>query len=60
MQPDGRLRVCLASEQGVDIREVLRREHTDEDVRDAVRKAIRMKPAAASWNAPGEMWKVGG
>ena len=60
LQPDGRLRVCLASEQGVDIREVLRREHTDEDVRDAVRKAIRMKPAAASWNAPGEMWKVGG
>ncbi len=60
LQPDGRLRVCLASEQSVDIREILRREHTDEDVRDAVRKAIQMKPAAAPWNAPSEMWKVGG
>jgi cyclic pyranopterin phosphate synthase len=60
LQPDGRLRVCLASEQSVNIREILRREHTDEDVRDAVRKAIQMKPAAAPWNAPSEMWKVGG
>ena len=60
LQPDGRLRVCLASEQSVDVREILRREHTVEDVRDAVRKAIQMKPAAAPWNAPAEMWKVGG
>ena len=60
LQPDGRLRVCLASEQGVDVREILRRPHTEEDVRDAVREGIRMMPAAARWNAPGEMWKVGG
>jgi cyclic pyranopterin phosphate synthase len=60
LTPDGGLRVCLASTDNVDMREVLRRPHTAADVQRAIRRAVDLKPAAAPWNARGEMWKVGG
>lgn len=60
LQPDGSLRMCLASEQSIDVREILRRPHSRTDLVDAIRLAISKKPAAAPWNAPSEMWKVGG
>jgi len=60
LQPDGSLRVCLASEEAVDVRAILRRPHEPEEVAEAIRRAVALKPAAASWNAPSEMWKVGG
>jgi cyclic pyranopterin phosphate synthase len=40
---DGRLRPCLFSDEELDVRSVLR-EGTDEDVRAAVRRALRDKP----------------
>jgi len=57
---DGALRVCLASNESVDLRPVLRRPHSQKDVERAILKAVELKPLAAPWNAPGEMWKVGG
>ncbi len=60
LQPNGSLRLCLASQEAVDMRAILRRPHTQQDVIEAIREAIARKPAAAPWNAPGEMWRVGG
>ncbi len=60
LTPNGNLRACLASTLHVDVREVLRRPHTDKDVRQAVLKAAQLKPATGPWTAHGEMWRVGG
>jgi cyclic pyranopterin phosphate synthase len=60
LTPDGGLRVCLAANDQVDMRAVLRRPHTQADVARAIRQAVALKPEAAPWSAPGEMWKVGG
>ncbi|MBW2278247.1 MAG: GTP 3',8-cyclase MoaA [Deltaproteobacteria bacterium] len=57
---DGSLRVCLASSESVDLRPVLRAPHSQKDVERAILRAVELKPLAAPWNAPGEMWKVGG
>lgn len=57
---DGSLRVCLASNESVDLRPILRRPHSQRDLERAILRAVELKPAAAPWNAPGEMWKVGG
>jgi cyclic pyranopterin phosphate synthase len=60
LTPDGGLRVCLASRMAVDLRSVLRRPHTAADLENAIRLAVAQKPRRAEWDAPGEMWKVGG
>jgi len=60
LQPDGSLRMCLASEDAVDLRGILRRPHGFDEVVGAIRRAVSMKPVSAPWNAPSEMWKVGG
>jgi len=60
LTPDGGLRACLASSASVDLRQVLRRPHSQTDIERAILRAVALKPAAAPWNAPGEMWKVGG
>lgn len=58
--PDGKLRACLADSAAVDLREILRRDHTEQELRDAFRWAARTKPDIGPWNASGEMWRVGG
>jgi len=60
LSANGRLRACLAAEDSVDLRAVIRRPHTERELADAFRRAARLKPAAAPWSARGEMWKVGG
>ena len=60
LTPDGTLKPCLASDASIDVRALLRRPHTPEDVERIVAEAIRQKPAAAPWSARPEMWKVGG
>jgi cyclic pyranopterin phosphate synthase len=60
LSADGRLRACLAAEANVDLRSVIRRPHTEEELAAAFRRAALLKPAAAPWSARGEMWKVGG
>lgn len=60
LSADGRLRACLAAEASVDLRAVIRRPHTENDLEAAFRRAALLKPAAAPWSARGEMWKVGG
>ncbi len=44
---DGRLRVCLFSDEEMDVRSVLR-EGTDEDVRESIRTALATKPESHS------------
>jgi cyclic pyranopterin phosphate synthase len=58
--PDGKLRACLADSAFVDLRQILRRSHTEQDLRDAFAQAACTKPELGPWNATGEMWKVGG
>ena len=60
LTPEGQLRMCLASDDHVDMRSVLRRPHTQQDVEAAILSAIAQKPEAAPWNTPGQMWKIGG
>ncbi len=60
LSADGRLRACLAAEASVDLRGVIRRPHTEQELDAAFRRAAWLKPAAAPWSARGEMWKVGG
>lgn len=60
LSADGRLRACLAAEASVDLKSVVRRPHTEEELEAAFRRAAWLKPAAAPWSARGEMWKVGG
>ena len=58
--PSGQLRACLASTAHVDIRTVLRRPHTDNDVIRAIQQAVSLKPETGPWTANSEMWRVGG
>jgi cyclic pyranopterin phosphate synthase len=60
LTPNGRLKACLASDAYVDLRAVLRRPHTFEDVQRAVAEAAAIKPETGPWTAPAEMWRVGG
>ncbi len=60
LTPNGQLRACLASHLHVDVRSVLRRPHTEADLREAFLRAVGLKPAAAPWDTHGEMWRVGG
>ncbi len=60
LTPNGQLRACLAAKDHVDMRAVLRRPHTDRDVRQAIREAVSMKPETGPWTADAEMWRVGG
>ena len=60
LTPEGALKPCLASDASIDVKALLRRPHTPEDVERLVAEAIRRKPATAPWSAPSEMWKVGG
>ena len=60
LTPNGQLRACLASTTHVDMRAVLRRPHTDSDVRRAIQQAAGLKPGTGPWTARSEMWRVGG
>ncbi len=60
LTPHGQLRACLASNLHVDVRKILRRPHTDEDIRQAIRQATVLKPHSGPWNTEAEMWRVGG
>lgn len=60
LSADGRLRACLAAEDSVDLKAVVRRPHAPGELEAAFRRAAWLKPAAAPWSARGEMWKVGG
>jgi cyclic pyranopterin phosphate synthase len=60
LTPNGRLKMCLASQDFVDIRAVLRRPHTDDDVARAILRAVSLKPKEGPWTAHAEMWRVGG
>ncbi|MCP4676045.1 MAG: GTP 3',8-cyclase MoaA [Deltaproteobacteria bacterium] len=60
LKPNGELRACLASAAHVDVRSVIRRPHTDRDLRQAVREAVSLKPESGPWTANAEMWRVGG
>ncbi|MCP4196918.1 MAG: GTP 3',8-cyclase MoaA [Proteobacteria bacterium] len=60
LTPNGQLRACLASTTHVDVRAVLRRPHTDSDVRRAIKNAAGLKPGVGPWTARSEMWRVGG
>jgi cyclic pyranopterin phosphate synthase len=60
LTPHGQMRACLASNVHVDMRAIVRRPHTDDDMRRAIRTATSLKPIAGPWNAEAEMWRVGG
>ena len=60
LTPKGELRACLASRVSVNIKGVLRNEHSDADLLEAIREAVRIKPAEGPWTSPLEMWRVGG
>jgi GTP 3',8-cyclase len=60
LTPAGELRACLASKVSVDIRPVLRRRHTEEELQASIREAARLKPARGPWTTPLEMWNIGG
>jgi cyclic pyranopterin phosphate synthase len=60
LTPNGRLKMCLASEDCVDIRAVLRKPHTDNDVAKSIKRAVSLKPKTGPWTAHAEMWRVGG
>lgn len=50
LTPDGRLRVCLFSDQELDLRSLLRSGASDDTLRESIREAITKKP---SRGAPG-------
>ena len=56
----GELRACLASGAAVDLRALLRRPHTAEELDAAIVRAAGLKPLVGPWTSEGEMWRVGG
>ncbi|MCU0664852.1 MAG: GTP 3',8-cyclase MoaA, partial [Myxococcota bacterium] len=58
--PDGKLRACLADSSFIDVRQILRRAHTSQELREAFSRAACAKPELGPWNSAGEMWRVGG
>ncbi len=45
LTPEGRLRPCLFSDEEVDLKGLLRRPHTLEEVKETIKKAVFLKPA---------------
>ena len=60
LTPKGELRACLSSPVHVDVRAVLRRPHTEEEVRRAFRQAAHIKPEVGPWTDAARMWQIGG
>jgi len=56
----GELRACLASSAHVALLPILRRPHTEEELRRAIVEAALLKPAEGPWTAPLKMWQIGG
>src|SRR4030067_419982 len=44
LTPDGRIRTCLFSDEEINVKEILRRGGTDEDIRERLLMALRTKP----------------
>jgi cyclic pyranopterin phosphate synthase len=57
---DGRLRACLIEEGGVDLREILRRGGTDDEIREAFKICVEMKPLVHGAIGPVKMHEIGG
>jgi cyclic pyranopterin phosphate synthase len=45
LTPEGRLRLCLFSDDEIDLKTILRSDSNIEDIRDAIARGIKMKPA---------------
>lgn len=58
--PDGKLRACLADSAHIDLRAILRRPHTEQELANALSRAACSKPMVGPWNASAEMWRIGG
>lgn len=56
----GQLRPCLAAPVALDVRGVLRHEHTADEVAQVLSAAVAAKPERGPWEAPGAMSRVGG
>ena len=44
LTPDGKIRTCLFSDEEIDLREILRKEGTDRDLKEKLYAALRTKP----------------
>ncbi|MBI3098542.1 MAG: GTP 3',8-cyclase MoaA [Planctomycetes bacterium] len=60
LTPEGQLRLCLFGDENVDLRAILRRPHTGQDLIDAVHAALAIKPKAADGYHAFAMQSVGG
>ena len=61
LTPHGRLRFCLATEGHIDLRAILRAPHTDQDLVNAIKKAVQAKPHTGPWeDEERNMWRIGG
>lgn len=69
MTADGKLRLCLAYEEGVDLQSMCREGKTKEEIKEVIQKAVLKKPAAHpfdQWKKEGRdeigknMWQIGG
>ena len=74
MTADGKLRLCLAHEDGIDLGQMVRDKQTDQEIREAIIRAVKRKPARHGFGSRGEsgsgagcgdsgqraMWRIGG
>lgn len=60
LTPEGQLRLCLFGDENVDLRAILRRPHTRQELVDAVHAALAIKPKAADGFHSFAMQSVGG
>ena len=67
LSSEGFLKLCLAYDYGVDLKKMLRGTESDDEIADAVKKAVCLKPAAHAFNRENEgpeekrnMNKIGG
>ncbi len=58
---DGRLRPCLFSDWEIDLKNILRRPHTAEDLKEAFQKAVASKPSSRRHHTPHRLMRsIGG
>lgn len=57
---DGKLRPCLASETEIEIKSILRQNHTEQDIASLIKKAVALKPKGHNFKFTSLMSRVGG
>lgn len=57
---DGKLRPCFASETEIEIKSILRQNHTEQDIASLIKKAVALKPKGHNFKFTSLMSRVGG